>query len=490
MPNRLHIRKTVAFLFFTISFYYAKGQQQLIPLNPIFELEAYYSNHQLTANDSNYNHLGFKPLLESRLNQQPVSVNQINIKSERSYLARKLFFEHFIQLETEEIRLTINPLLNVELGEDFSSEAREVQHYKNMRGFILQVDFGRQVSVRSTFRENQVVLPNYLHDRTKNTDVAYGQGRVKQFGTDGYDFAMASSYISYSPSTKINFQLGTGKHFIGNGHRSLLLSDWTFNYPYLKSDLLLFKQKVNYQNLYAIFQNLDRLPAATQSESLFERKAAAFHYLNFAFSPRWSIALFEGYISTLADSSGSRGLSGSYYAPIIFLNHFVNADDKIGNSMLGVDWRYLAFNNATVYGQIASTYGENELGYQFGLNYYFGFFPARLRLEYNKNNHQSQMFSHYNESIASPAPSGSEEYHASLIVKKNRWLSEIAANQQVLAKYQMSYAQFTQSYIVNPTNQLALSLGYQMRTVNAEYPDANYLFFALRTNLQSLYFDY
>ena len=68
------------------------------------------------------------------------------------------------------------------------------------------------------------------------------QGAWKDFNETGKDYSSVSAYISYSPWSFLNIQAGHGKHFIGNGYRSLLLSDNAFNYPYLK---LLF----NYLNL-------------------------------------------------------------------------------------------------------------------------------------------------------------------------------------------------------------------------------------------------
>ena len=62
---------------------------------------------------------------------------------------------------------------------------------------------------------------------------------------------MASGYISFMPHRAVNLQFGTGKHFIGEGYRSLLLSDNSFNYPYLRATSRWFKDKVQYTNIFA-----------------------------------------------------------------------------------------------------------------------------------------------------------------------------------------------------------------------------------------------
>ena len=60
---------------------------------------------------------------------------------------------------------------------------------------------------------------------------------------------MANGHVSYQTSKHFNFQFGHGKHFIGDGYRSMLLSDNSFNYPYLKITTDVWK--VSYVNLYS-----------------------------------------------------------------------------------------------------------------------------------------------------------------------------------------------------------------------------------------------
>ena len=50
-------------------------------------------------------------------------------------------------------------------------------------------------------------------------------------------------------------QFGHGKHFIGDGYRSLLLSDNAFNYPFLRIQTSFWR--VQYTNLYAEMQDIN-----------------------------------------------------------------------------------------------------------------------------------------------------------------------------------------------------------------------------------------
>ena len=214
--------------------FFAFAQNQNIPLNQPFSFEL---NRQIIQSDQIV-HSSFKPMLLRESGTKGV-VSSLAFKQDKSkaWGYRKLIEEHLISLDTGLIQLTIDPVFNFELSEDFeehNNDTREVTRlYNNTRGFHIRLLVGEKVAIESSFRENQAILPYYLDQRTRNSSVAFGQGRTKTFKDDGFDFAMASSYLSYSPSDRINIQVGHGKHFVGNGHRSLLLSDLAFNYPFL-----------------------------------------------------------------------------------------------------------------------------------------------------------------------------------------------------------------------------------------------------------------
>lgn len=469
------------------------AQQQNIPLNRGF---SYFIEKEIIQSDS-IQHFGFLPLLQSRVKagnvEQLVPSLALKRYSNRSFTARKLFHEHIIQYDSGEVQFTIDPLVNFEFGEEDSDLARDQQLYKNMRGFVLRVNLGSKVSVESSFRENQVELPTYLSNRTKALDVAYGQGRVKEFNDTGYDFAMASSTISYSPNDKINIQVGHGKHFVGYGHRSLLLSDMAFNYPYLKLNTLWFKGKLQYQNLYASFQDLIRLDSDFEGEGLFQRKQGVFHYLDYAVNSRLNIGLFEGVMMQSIDTSGNVSVPANFWVPVIFVNTLIEDDSDKGNSLVGLNTNYKLSNNWQVYGQVAG-YGlkDMEASFQLGSKYYFEFIPIRLQVELNSKakNLRPNMFNHYNESLADPLSSEMNELYISVLFEKNRYLTQLGGNYQEARSYEARILDLRQSYIVNPAYNLVFSVGAFMRDFNNNIEPENYFYVGLSTNLQNLYFDY
>ena len=103
-------------------------------------------------------------------------------------------------------------------------------------------------------------LENYVwsQDEGEIDFVLPGQGisRVSSWDrtTRDLDYAMANGHVSCQQVNILISQFGHGKHFIGDGYRSMLLSDNAFNYPYLKITTDVWK--VRYVNLFSSYQDL------------------------------------------------------------------------------------------------------------------------------------------------------------------------------------------------------------------------------------------
>jgi len=472
-----------------------------IPLNQSFNVEL----ERAIVGSDEIIHSSFKPILvrDSR-NSDKVDALQIT-KSGKSWVGKRLFHEHFIWLDSGDVRLTIDPIINFEFGSDDQLDNRDNPNlYKNTRGFVARLQLGKKVALESTFRENQAVLPYYLHERTRLSGVAYGQGRVKTFKDSGFDFAMASAYLSVSPNERVNIQMGTGKHFVGEGHRSLLLSDVAFNSPFLRVNTNWFKGKLQYQNLYTLHQDLTRLESTTNSEGLFERKQAATHFLEFSPHHKLNIALFESTIFPSLDTSGNIPVGINYWVPVIFLNTLLENDKSKGNNKVGLNLNYRMVRTIQLYGQLALQSGN--VNYQVGTKV-FPYKNIMLQAEFNKVSAQSRsnLFTHYNESLAHPVYYESSEVIGIAQFQHNRFLTRAAANVILNENIDVTVIDFRQSYIVNPSYNFTLQFGIQMRIVDnfngiprtqtfseigALGLQSNFIYFGLSTNLQNIYTNY
>ncbi|MEQ8910548.1 MAG: hypothetical protein RIC95_15235 [Vicingaceae bacterium] len=476
-----------------------QAQNQTVSLNHQFYIPL---EQQLLENEQRL-HFSFKPLLQRDLKlteaqqQNLLPYLQLKRQTDKSFVSRKFFHEHLIQLDTNQIVLTLDPLLNLQFGFEEREDPREIDLYKNMRGFRLRLDLGDKISVLSSFRENQANLPLYLSRRTQASSVAYGQGRVKRFN-DGFDFNMASSRLVYQASDRFTFQFGSDKHFIGNGYRSFLLSDLSFNYPFFRIQSNWWKGKLKYENLFTLFQDLDRINSNGNGEGLFERKQAAFHFLSYAPSQKLNLSLFEGTIFPSLDSGGNIPVGANYYVPLIFLNSLIEGDGQKGNSRQGINFSYQLVKKVLFYGQLAmNDFEVDQLSTQLGGKWFVSdalTFQAEFNARTNQNN--TSLFHHYNESLTHPVSGDFQELLGAVYWSKGRFMSRLIGNYIQQEQTEIAFLDARQSYLVNTANNLTFSIGLQYRDTNTpitfQTPQQNslHIYIGLSTNFQNLYFNY
>src|SRR5690606_29418160 len=106
--------------------------------------------------------------------------------------------------------------------------------------------------------------------------------------TDAYDYPVAEAYLSYTPAPFLNLQFGHGKNFIGDGYRSLFMSDVASPSPFLKLNTSFWK--IKYTNTWMWLR--DVRPEVTE-DGAYLTKYMATHYLSWSLFRRFSPVLLE-----------------------------------------------------------------------------------------------------------------------------------------------------------------------------------------------------
>lgn len=227
-------------------------------------------------------------------------ITPLKCKFGRSLVGRKLFSESLIRIDTAGLKLKIDPLFNFEAGRQ--GDARR-STWVNTRGLRIDGSIGRNLAFHSAFYESQAVFPTWTDSIIRISAVVPGQAFIKPFKENGYDYAFAEGHISYSPSKYFNFRFGHGRNFIGDGYRSLLLSDVAFNYPYLMVTTKVWN--IQYINLYAQMQDL-RVPKGIWDP--WQKKYTTLHYLSWNITPWLNAGLFEAIVWNAGDTATHRVL--------------------------------------------------------------------------------------------------------------------------------------------------------------------------------------
>ncbi len=324
--------------------------------------------------------------------------------TKETWVGRKLFNEHLALVKGKNFWFTLNPIWDLQIGKDNS----DVDYtYNNTRAIQIQGALGKKFSFSTSFYESQGRFADYVNDyarANKPNGNAYGlvpgRGRAKQFNENAFDYPVAEAYLSYTPNEFFNFQFGNGKNFIGDGYRSLFLSDVASPYPFLKISTQFWK--IKYTNLWMWMD--DVRPEASINGSNF-RKYVAMHHLSWNVTKRFNIGLFEAVITD--QNSSQNGFDISFFNPIIFYRAIeFSRGSETGNAQIGLDMKFKVNDNILLYNQFlidelttgrvfdGTGYWGNKFALQLGAKYFNAFKIDKLMLQGEFNWVRPYTFSH------------------------------------------------------------------------------------------------
>ena len=446
-------------LFFLLNIFCSSvvlGQHTNLPLGNSFNSNL----NELIYDNSDDFHTSFKPLIKSKLIFSLDSIKKNNIVNYDSWFLRKIFNEHLFELRNEDFELFVSPVMNFSFGREVNEDQNL---FTNTRGFMVESNLGDNLSFSSSFFENQSIFPNYLYSYIKQNKVVPGQGYARTFKENGFDYAMASGYVSYRSDKFFSVQFGHGKHFIGDGYRSLFLSDNSFNYPYLmiQTDL----GKIQYTNLYAEFMDINyfRTHGSDNKDQIgYPKKYMSSHHLSYNLSSKFNISIYESVIWRMNHAPGSRGFDVNYLNPISLLRPIEFSLNSPDNVLIGISSKYI-FNKSYLYSQLIvdefsledlkknNGFWGNKYGYQIGFKKFNSLSINNLtfQVEYNyvrpytyAHHNPQQNYAHYNQPLAHPLGANFSEILYILHYKIKKL--------EILAKYVS--AQYGGKIINDPTS--------------------------------------
>lgn len=301
----------------------------------------------------------------------------------------------------ERFGVAINPLFHLEAGSEAGVDEFK---YVNTRGAEMIGYLGDKVTFFSRITENQANFPEYvMADRNGNRGILRGESITKGFKDNGIDFLDARGYISADIMPELNVQFGQDRNFIGNGFRSLILSDQSEDYLFLKLNTRVWR--IHYMNLFAeMVDSRNRV-----GETRFRRKYLAAHYISADITKNLNVGLFETVVHGGTDTTDAR-LEWYYLNPIIFYRAVEYGIGSPHNVLIGLNWRYNFLKHASFYGQFVidewkfydlvrgTGWWGNKYAFQAGLKYYDAFGVSNLDLQLEYNSVRPYMYTHFNVS--------------------------------------------------------------------------------------------
>jgi hypothetical protein len=529
-------RNLLVMLCFLFPDEYSVAQEYFYPLNRDMETRV----SSFINGDTTGFHTAMKPYTTSELKKiMPLDSIWQPIIGEsgfyKTWVGRKLRKEHLVQVDEDDIVLSVDPVFNFQIGRDQKAK-RNV--YVNTKGAMINGNVKDKFFFYSQFHENQARYVNYVDSFINIYQVVPGQGKVKFLGNRTYDFSQATGGIAYTLNKHFDFLLANDKNFIGDGYRSLLLSDNAYSYPFLRINMTFWKFR--YSVIYSVMQDLK---TPHDFDVGFYKKYSTTHYLdmNIGKKNKVSVGIFE---TVMFKPAASRGYELSYLNPMIFLRPVENSLDSPDNVLLGLNARWKVNRHNTVYGQVmldefiisevraGNGWWGNKQGIQIGIKSsdLFAVRSLNFQTEFNfvrpytfQHRSEAQNYTHHNQALAHPLGANFIESVTFLNYRRGNFFGEIkfqyAKNAQdtgginfgndVFKSYldhgsenghrmfdglsgKLNSVEIRLDYLVNPKTNFNIEIGTIMRKYsNAVSSDnSQFIYFGIRTALENYYLDF
>lgn len=444
------MRKLLAILLSTAAFSVA-AQQSQVPLEHDYlnRLERYLSDPNVKF------HTSVKPYLESEIleaipdsawaqmgiadyneNFRPKadSIGRVVLQKGKDGFVFGLKRGDLLQFQKDKFYVGINPIVDFSAGYDLSAKEAYIG---SQYGAQLNAHLGKKVSIGFTYRGLSENTSEYIRDLAASKGVLPGFSRVRWDGTAmrTNDF---NGYISYKPAKFFNLQAGYGKHFWGDGYRSMFLSDYAPSYPYFAMNANFWR--IKYSFLFNVLK--DGSTATALNDFQFNTKYSVMHMVSVNIAKWFEFSFFESVVWEHGDSSGTRGVEINYLNPVVFFRPVEFAVGSPDNITLGINMKFKLSKHANIYTQfllddldikyarLGKGFYRNKFAIQAGIKTFDLFKIPMLDLQLEMNAvrpyvfaHKipAQNYTHMNMPLAHPLGANFLEFLAILRYEKNKF---------------------------------------------------------------------
>lgn len=443
---------------------------------------------------------------------------------------------------------TLDPYLDAGLGKSNEKNGVLVNF---AAGVNMQATFNKKLSFNLGVITNLNEYPQYLDsiiyakynrfDPASGRYIIPGENSAKLTKDNRFSYTNFNFNVTYTPNNHLLIAGGYGKNFIGDGYRSLLLSDNANNYPYVRLQARLWK--LTYNVLYNHYTNnfwyeVDGRP---------QPKYSTIHYLGFN-TKKLQVGIFDEVTWIAKDTNFNRGFDVQYLNPIIFIRPVEFTLGSPDNAMMGFNIKYKIYKKGFVYGQAAlddifikksldnhSQFYGNKYAFQLGIwnKDIFNVQGLSHRLEWNSvrpyiyghgvGSNISLNYTHFYQSLTTPFAANYNEVISLFNYANKRWYGSLEnlytvrgenpgvpynngedlwggeqnipqfgtkTGQGIKTKY--SYNQLIAGYLINPANRLGVqaSIAYRSRKSSIVNQSEFYFSFGIKTSLYNLYHDF
>ncbi len=325
-----------------------------------------------------------------------------------------------IHVKTKDFFLSVNPVISAQLMSERNSAGSGGTRFWSARGLEFRGWIAKKIGFYTYMADNQEHVPGFIDDWvTKYRAIPGGDFYRKNGNT--YDYFIARGYMDFALiKDRINVTFGYDNHFLGDGIRSLYLSNFSAPATFLRINTKIWK--LNYQNL---FMELTPQYISNPGDLRLPRQYATVHTLSTNVTRWLNIGLYESIMFARRDR-----FEFGYMIPVIFYRGIERAMGSPDNVNVGINFKAIAAKRLQFYGQFmldefqakelfgSNGWWGNKWGLQLGGKYFDALGIRNLDIQGEMNivrpytyahRDSTSNFSHYNQPFAHPVGAGFQE---------------------------------------------------------------------------------
>jgi len=291
------------------------------------------------------------------------------------------------------------------------------------RGVVLRGSIDKKVGFYTYFTSSEAFFPSWVKNYAEYTGAVPGEGFWKEYNSDGYSYFSALGHVNFNLTKNIQAQVGHDRNFVGEGYRSLILSDFSNPYMFVKLNVNIWK--FQWTNIWTQMTADVDYNRGRPTDGRYPQKYYSFHRLALNIGKNLNIGFSE---SVMTDK-----INFNYFNPLVFfrwVEQSIGTPDKV---IIAFDGKWNLYPGMQLYGQFAldefvfsEFFGvdgkkskRNKYGVQLGYKYINAFKISNLdlQLEYNsarpytyQEKHDHQSYSNWRTPLTHPLGANFREY--------------------------------------------------------------------------------
>lgn len=296
-------------------------------------------------------------------------------------------------INTPSVYCSINPVMQYQQGLDkFNNSNIYIQGI----GFNAKGIIGKRIGFQLYFTKNEEKNPYYVNQFTNKFKAIPGFSNYTNVANGStYRYADVRASINFSLAKKIDIQLGSDRNFLGNGIRSLMLSDFSGNTKFLKINTRIWK--LNFENLF--MQLKPQFEIVTETR---KKKYLRINTLSINATPWLNIGIFDAIVF-----GREKQFELNYIQPFTFLRAMEQQSGSPDNALFGINLKTNILHKIQCYSQFIldefklseitakSGWWGNKFGYQLGIKYVDAIGIKNLDVQLEANRIRPFTYTHY-----------------------------------------------------------------------------------------------